>query len=169
VPSSRRAVFDQPGNEIYAVAFSRDGTNIAVAGGRRDIARERFSERYNPDAGIRLWNPAGGEKIRVLTGHTGAVNALAFSPDGTTLASGSSDATIRLWHTAGGTPTGTPAGVLTGHTGAVNALAFSADGASMASTGTDQTIRLWQLPPTGAFPTRAVLSPPGPALPAAGP
>jgi WD40 repeat protein len=42
---------------------------------------------------------ARGEEVLKLTGHTDYVFALAFSPDGATLASGSGDATVRLWDT----------------------------------------------------------------------
>ena len=53
---------------------------------------------------------------RPLTGHTGPVFSVAFSRDGRTLASGSTDDTIRLWDVATGRPIGSP---LTGHTGPV--------------------------------------------------
>jgi WD40 repeat protein len=37
------------------------------------------------------------EPVRRLTGHTGAVGAMAFAPDGTMLATGADDGTVRLW------------------------------------------------------------------------
>src|SRR5207247_5727720 len=62
---------------------------------------------------------------RVLTGHTGAVEGVAFSPDGKTIVSASSgDGTVRRWDTATGKPLGQP---LTGHTGAVQGVACSPD------------------------------------------
>jgi WD40 repeat protein len=75
-----------------------------------------------------------------LTGHLDLVNSVAFSPDGKSLASGSSDGTIKLWDVAHGTLSQT----LTGHSGSVFSVAFSPDGKSLAS-GCSDGIELWGL------------------------
>ena len=76
-----------------------------------------------------------------LAGHTARVSSVAFSPDGTTLASGSDDDTIKLWDVA----TGTLKATLEGHTESVNSVAFSPDSSTLASGSGDKTIKLWDV------------------------
>jgi hypothetical protein len=77
-----------------------------------------------------------------LTGHTGAVNAVEFSPDGKLLATASYDNTVRLWDVDSAKPRGEP---LAGHKGGVNGIAFSPDGKLLASASYDKTVRLWDV------------------------
>jgi WD40 repeat protein len=81
---------------------------------------------------------ADGTPRATLTGHDRAVNAVAISPDGTWLATGSSDRTARTW-----AADGTPRATLTGHDGPVNAVAISPDGTWLATGGDDRTARTW--------------------------
>jgi WD40 repeat protein len=67
--------------------------------------------------------------------------AVAFSPDGQTLASGTDDKAIRLWDVASGQELQS----LGGNGGSVNGIAFSPDGRILASGSADETIRLWDV------------------------
>ena len=79
-----------------------------------------------------------------LTGGT-AVVAVAFSPGGQTLASGSADGTVRLWDVADPAHTRPLGQPLTVSTAAAGSLAFSSDGHTLASSSADGAVRLWNL------------------------
>ena len=70
------------------------------------------------------------------------VSAVAFSPDGKTIATGSDDKTIKMWNLH----TGEELDTLKGHSGEVYAVAFSPDGKTLLSASADKTIKIWQLP-----------------------
>jgi WD40 repeat protein len=70
--------------------------------------------------------------------------SVAFSPDGQTLASASSDNTVILWDVARGQPLGPP---LAGHRSKVMRVAFSPNGQTLASGSHDNTIILWDVSP----------------------
>ncbi|KAE8397388.1 WD40-repeat-containing domain protein, partial [Aspergillus pseudonomiae] len=67
---------------------------------------------------IKLWDTTTGTECQTLKGLSDAVNSVAFSPDGRTLASGSLDKTIKLWDTM----TGTERQTLKGHSDPVPAV-----------------------------------------------
>ena len=111
--------------KVLDVAWSPDRTRLAAGG----------------TTGIWLYDARTGAEISLITGHSFRVNAVAFSPDGLTLASGSRDDTVRLWDVA----TGQEISILTGHTYDVEAVAFSLDGTTLASGSRDGTVRVWDV------------------------
>ncbi|MFF7158023.1 hypothetical protein [Streptomyces sp. NPDC008139] len=115
------------GGDFLDLACGPDGRNVATG----DFA----------DGKVRIRDAATGRVRVVLSGHAGQVGALAFSPDGRTLATGGDDRTVRIWDVA----TGRVRAVLSGHTGTVRALAFSPDGRTLATAGADRTVRLWDV------------------------
>ena len=88
---------------------------------------------------INLWDLEGGESIAPLSGHASKVFAVAFSPDGSTLASASLDGAVKLWDVE------TREDRTTLEHPLAASVAFSPGGATLASGSVDGTIRLWDL------------------------
>ncbi|MBS0264288.1 MAG: Gfo/Idh/MocA family oxidoreductase [Planctomycetes bacterium] len=103
------------GQPALALAYSPDGQTLAVALGDPDRPAKKGL--------VRLFDSAGTPGL-VLDGHTRIVSAVAFSPDGTQIATGSADESIKLWDRA----TGKERNSLEGHTRPVNSLAFVGGG-----------------------------------------
>ncbi|OAI39250.1 hypothetical protein AYO40_01385 [Planctomycetaceae bacterium SCGC AG-212-D15] len=76
-----------------------------------------------------------------LRGHTAAVSAIAFSPDGKYLASAGHDRTARIWDSR----TGTLVRTLTGHADVVYGLSYSPDGRRIATASWDRTVKVWDV------------------------
>ena len=93
---------------------------------------------------MRVWDPATGEQLQQLTGHTDWVRGVAWAPDATRLASASDDGSVRVWDPA----TGEQLQQLTGYTGWVNGVAWAPDATRLASAGRDGSVRVWD-PATG--------------------
>ena len=94
------------------------------------------------DYSIGFWNVTTGPSQIELRKHDDVVNALAFSPDGKTLASGGDDRTAILSDVA----TGRVKRTLKNHDLTVTSLAFSPDGLLLASASGNASVVLWNVP-----------------------
>lgn len=94
-----------------------------------------------PGEGAWSRKPAADRITRLLEGHADTVRAVAFSPDGTLLATAAHDQTARLWDLA----TGRTIREITGYSGSVGAVAFSPDGRTVATAHGGQWTRLWDV------------------------
>jgi WD40 repeat protein len=128
-------------DQIIAQADRLRGTNVSLAAQLDLLAYRR---RPSPDLRTALISTGGAALSTPLTGHTGPVTSVAFSPNGHTLATGSEDATARLWNVTDSTHP-IPLGQLVGHTGPVASVAFSPDGHTLATSSDDKTARLWNV------------------------
>src|SRR5438132_8547829 len=91
--------------------------------------------------------PADGI-VATLEGHTEIVSAVAFSPDGKHVVTGSFDKTLRVWETRTGKEIKMFGGA-SGHQDLVLSVAFSRDGRFLASGSSDKTAKLWDMPLSG--------------------
>ena len=120
----------EPGsNPVQFGALSPDGVTVALG------------ESGGIPLGITLFDVETGVLRTRLTGHRAGINALAFSPDGRTLASAGIDNTIRLWDPA----TGKEKPYRCDDVGWVKSISFSPDGAWLAFVGNDSSVRVWDL------------------------
>ena len=110
-------------------AFATDGRHVAVG----EVAGV-------PD-NVTVIDSETGKVRNRLSGHNAGVYALAFSPDGRTLATAGHDRSIKLWNWAEGKELST----LQDRVGIVKSLAFSRDGAWLAYAGSDNSMRIWDV------------------------
>lgn len=153
--------------EVFAVAFSPDGSQLAVG----SSAKPEY---------VTLWDPRDGRRLGGLAGHSDSVLSVRFSRDGSRLLTGSYDNTARLWNLRDGSSkayrghdwwvwsaefsgdekrvvtasqdgtaiiwdvaTGSASPPFLGHSGPVLAATFSPDGSLVASASQDQRVLLW--------------------------
>jgi WD40 repeat protein len=122
---------------VRTLAFGADGRTLATGGcGEYDSDECRSGE-------IRLWDLNGFEQSgTTIAAHGGGVSALAFSPDGSLMASGALDGTIILWDLTTSARQGEPLESGIGH---VRTLVFSADGAFLAAVNEKGSYRRWRV------------------------
>jgi WD40 repeat protein len=107
------------------VDWSPDGTRVVTGSGY--------------DNSVIISDATTGQHLLVLQGHTDVIGNVAWSPDGSKIASASNDNTIRIWDST----TGAELEIFSLEN--VNSIRWSPDGQSLAATSTDGRVVLWNV------------------------
>ncbi|NOZ23664.1 MAG: hypothetical protein GXP25_21525 [Planctomycetes bacterium] len=133
-------------SEPCAVVFTEPDTHIKLTmePRGRGIQQQRLTLLNVPPGIVTVVNVRTNKELAIFPGHKGEVDAVAFAPDGVTVASGGESGLCRIWplavHKEGETVKGE---VLRGHTARINDLDFSPDGRFLVSASDDHTCRVW--------------------------
>lgn len=101
------------------------------------VASCNYSDKY----WVYLWDMINGQPGKILKGHDDKILSLAFSPDGTLLASCGLDDKVKLWEVESGKLIIT----MKDHTDDVNGVCFSPDGRYLASASSDESVKIWDV------------------------
>lgn len=158
-------------DEVYGVSWSQDGKTLAVAShlcmvrlwdcktgtphpGLEETNNIGYCVSWSPndcwlaagggglEPSVKIWNPHTGQLVRNLITPMGAVFVVAWSPDGKTVAAGTSEGTILIYEAG----TWCQKNVLQGHRAQLTGLDFSYDGNLLVSKADDGTVCLWHRP-----------------------
>ncbi len=136
-PAKGEVVGELPGqtSRVTGLAFSKAGL-LAVASG--DAGKSGIVRLYDLAAG----KGTPTKPLAEISAHKDAIYAIAFAPDGQTLATAGYDRLIHLWDVP---PKSEPRRTLKDHSDSVYSLAFHRDGKLLASGAADRAVKVWDI------------------------
>ncbi|KAB8210315.1 hypothetical protein BDV34DRAFT_209706 [Aspergillus parasiticus] len=138
---------------IYCLAWSPDGSRLAAGSlypivnvwdtqTRDCVLRKGHASRitsvaWSSDGTIRIWDVRTMDCVFILEGQFSVILCLAWSPDGSRLASASMDSNIKIWDT-----TSQFKSITRGHDEILESITWSHDGVQLVSLAEDRTVRV---------------------------
>jgi WD40 repeat protein len=119
----------EPGCRIWGAEFSPVGSMFAIA---------------CEDKALRIFDSVDASEPRILEGHRSAVAGVAFSGDGSLVATGGQDRTVRVWNPRTGEPVSDPM-PLDGPVWYTTCVAFSPDSRTVVIGSDDRSVRVWDV------------------------
>lgn len=130
-------IYRNHGDCVNAVAWSPDGQRIASASSDHTVQVWELAAKHGWLMSI-IYH--AGFQVLTYSGHSSAVYAVTWSPDGSFIASAGNDHSVQVWDAATGSSV-----LMYHHADVVGALQWSPDGKYLASGSHDHTVRIWDI------------------------